>query len=336
MFCLQPKYRGTVLVTGATGFVGQAVALGLLRSGYDVLAVSRRVQQDCPRIVESSGNELKWHTIGPINRHTSWMAILRGVDTIIHCAARAHVMHEKSSATAHIYNEVNVDGTLALAEQAIANRVRRFVFLSSIGVNGCRSVMPFTEIDEPHPYDPYTNSKLKAEQALLKLSQQSGMEVVIVRPPLVYGPNAPGNFGNLVRWVQRGVPLPLGAVNNKRSFLAIDNLVSFLMLCADRNLSPHAANEVFVVADGEDVSTTSLLRMVAKSAGCPINLIPIPPLMLRLGLILVGKRSLSVRLLGNLQVNATKARMVLNWNPIVSMEDQMAVIFNGGIDTAKV
>jgi nucleoside-diphosphate-sugar epimerase len=335
MFQLYPNNRESVLVTGATGFVGQAVVQGLLRSGYDVLAVSRRVKPDCPANAAIGGNELKWHLIGPINRHTSWMPMLCGVDTIVHCAAHAHIMHDKFSANANKYNEVNIDGTLALAEQAIANRVRRFVFISSIGVNGCESAIPFTEVDEPRPYDAYAVSKLKAEEALLKLSAESGLEVVIVRPPLVYGPNAPGNFGSLVRWVQRGVPLPLGSVNNKRSFLAIDNLVSFLLLCVDRNHSPHAANEVFVVADGEDISTTCLLRRVAKAAGCPSKLIPVPPLLLRLGLMLVGKKSMSVRLLGNLQVNASKARMMLNWKPIVSMEDQLEVMFKRDLNRTK-
>ncbi len=153
------------------------------------------------------------------------------------------------------------------------------------------------------------------------------MEVVIIRPPLVYGPSAPGNFGSLVRALQRGLPLPLGALHNQRSLVALDNLVSLVLLCADRDRSPEAANQVFVVADGEDVSTTTLLRKVAQAAGRPSRLLPVPAWLLRAGASLLGKRAVADRLLGNLQVDATKARTLLGWRPVVTMDEQLAKMF---------
>lgn len=201
------------------------------------------------------------------------------------------------------------------------------MFISSIGVNGSQSTKPFTEACTPQPNDAYAVSKLEAELALLDLASETGMEVVIIRPPLVYGPSAPGNFGSLVRALQRGLPLPLGALHNQRSLVALDNLVSLVLLCADRDRSPEAANQVFVVADGEDVSTTTLLRKVAQAAGRPSRLLPVPAWLLRAGASLLGKRAVADRLLGNLQVDATKARTLLGWRPVVTMDEQLAKMF---------
>jgi nucleoside-diphosphate-sugar epimerase/lipopolysaccharide/colanic/teichoic acid biosynthesis glycosyltransferase len=319
-----------VLITGAIGFVGQAVSQALLQAGQPVVAAVRQLPAEVaqPRYPSDATRVAPiWQVVGPINAQTDWQGALQGVQTVVHCAARAHVMREQAADVLAAYREVNVQGTLRLAQQAAAVGVRRFVFLSSIGVNGNHSTTPFTEADAPKPHDAYAVSKLEAENALLELAAQTGMEVVIIRPPLVYGPNAPGNFGSLVRWVQRGLPVPLGAVHNQRSLVALDNLVSLVLLCADRERSPQAANQVFVVADGEDASTTTLLRKVAQAAGCPSRLLPVPAWLLRAGATLLGKRAVADRLLGNLQLDATKARTLLGWRPVVTMEQQLAAMF---------
>lgn len=322
--------KALTLLTGATGFVGQAVAQAMLQAGHPVVAALRqlpsKVVQDSDA-KDATGVAPTWQVVGPINAQTDWQAALQGVQTVVHCAARTHVMREHAADALAAYREVNVQGTLRLAQQAAEAEVRRFVFLSSIGVNGSHNAAPFTEADAPQPHDSFALSKLEAENALLELAVKTGMEVVIIRPPLVYGPNAPGNFGSLVRWVQRGPPLPLGAVHNQRSLVALDNLVSLVLLCADRERSPQAANQVFVVADGQDVSTATLLCKVAQAAGCPSRLLPVPAWLLRAGATLVGKRAVADKLLGTLQVDASKARTLLGWHPVVTMEQQLAAMF---------
>jgi nucleoside-diphosphate-sugar epimerase len=312
-----------ILLTGATGFIGRAVSVALLGNGTSLVAsVRTRHAQATP-----AAEGLRWVAVGDINAQTVWQTPLVGVHTVVHCAARAHVLREQATDILAAFREVNVAGTLRLAQQAAEAGVQRFVFLSSIGVNGNQTSVPFDEAATPHPHDAYAVSKLEAEQTLLALAAQTGMEVVIIRPPLVYGSGAPGNFASLVRWVQRGLPLPLGAVHNKRSFVALENLVSLVLLCADRARSPLAANQVFVVADGEDVSTSTLLRKVARAAGRPSRLLPVPASWLRAGASLLGKRAVADRLLGNLQVDATKARTLLGWQPVVTMDEQLAKMF---------
>lgn len=312
------------LVTGASGFIGRHIASELTTQGGCVVASVRAT----PKNWVSAYADLSWCVVGGINSQTDWQLALRGVQTVLHCAARAHVMRESAVDALSEYREVNVAGTLRLAQQSAAAGVKRFVFLSSIGVNGNHSTVPFSEASEPHPHDAYAISKWEAEQALLTLAAQTGMEVVIIRSPLVYGPGVPGNFGSMVRWVRRGLPLPLGAVQNQRSLVALDNLVSLVMLCADRERSPQAANQVFVVADGEDVSTSTLLRKVARAAGRPSRLLPVPSSWLRAGARLLGKQAVADRLLGNLQVDATKARRLIGWRPVITMDEQLAKMFN--------
>jgi len=311
------------LLTGSTGFIGKHIAKELTAHGVRVVMAVRAAPQNSA----SAHPGWSWHELGDINSKTDWQPALQGVQSVVHCAARAHVMREHAADALTAYREVNVAGTLRLARQAAAVGVQRFVFLSSIGVNGNRSTVPFTETSEPNPHDAYAVSKFEAEQALLELAAQTCMEVVIIRPPLVYGPGAPGNFGSLVRVAQRGLPLPLGAVHNQRSLVALDNLVSLVLLCADRARSPQAANQVFVVADGEDVSTSNLLRMVARAAGRPSRLLPVPGSWLLAGASLLGKRVVADRLLSNLQVDATKARTLLGWRPVVTMDAQLAKMF---------
>jgi nucleoside-diphosphate-sugar epimerase len=311
------------LITGGNGFIGNFLIKKILSNGGEVIAPVRCISTTAHPICQN----LDWVALGTFSIHTHWLPTLENVHTVVHCAGRAHVMHENALDALASYRLENVQTTLHLAQQAAVAGVQRFVFLSSIGVNGNQTTAPFNEAATPHPHDAYAVSKLEAEQALLALAAQTGMEVVIIRPPLVYGPGAPGNFASLVRSVQRGLPLPLGAVHNQRSFVALDNLVSLVLLCADRARSPQAANQVFLVADGEDVSTSTLLRKVARAAGRPSRLLPVPASWLRAGAGLLGKRAVADRLLGNLQVDATKARTLLGWRPVVTMDEQLAKMF---------
>ena len=314
-----------ILITGVSGFVGRAVAQALLAAGQPVVAAVRQL----PSQELLLHTNLQWQAVGNINNQTQWQPALQGVHTVVHCAARAHVMQEHATDALAAYRKVNVAGTLHLAQQAAAAGVLRFVFVSSIKVNGETTFpgQPFTEESPPAPQDTYGQSKAEAEQALLALAAQTGMEVVIIRPPLVYGPGVKGNFAGMAKAVQRGIPLPLGAVHNQRSLVALDNLVSLVLLCADRTRSPQAANQVFVVADGEDVSTTTLLRKVAQAAGGHSRLLRLPAWLLRAGASLLDKRAMADRLLGNLQVDATKAYTLLGWRPVVTMDEQLAAMF---------
>jgi len=222
------------------------------------------------------------------------------------------------------YRRVNVDGALNLARQAATAGVKRFIFISSIGVNGNINTRPFTEGDTPNPAELYAQSKWEAEQGLWEIQRETGMELVIIRPPLVYGPNAPGNFGSLMRWVEKGVPLPLGAIHNQRSLVALDNLVDLIIACIDH---PAAANQVFLAGDGQDLSTTELLRGVARAMGKSSRLIPVPSSLLMLGATLLGKKAVAQRLLGSLRVDISKARNVLGWEPPISVEEGLRRCF---------
>lgn len=311
------------LITGATGFIGWQIASSLSKLGKRVRAAVRVI----PSVQDITDPCIEWNVVSDINSETDWRNTLKSIEVVVHCAAQAHVIPTREADALAAYREVNVEGTIRLAQLAAEAGVRRFVFISSIGVNGKQSFQPFTEACAPQPHDAYSDSKLEGEQALLALSARTGMEVVIIRPPLVYGPGARGSFAKLMHWVERGFPIPLGAVQNQRSFVALENLVSLVLLCADPARSPQAANQVFVVADGEDVSTTTLLRKVALYAGRPSRLLPVPPSVLRFGARLLGKRAMADRLLDNLQVDATKARTLLGWRPVVTMDEQLASMF---------
>jgi nucleoside-diphosphate-sugar epimerase len=314
---LAKHYNSVVLVTGGNGFIGRATVARLTENGVEVRSAVRRLANVRTEVLAP-----------PLGSHADWRSVLDGVGTVIHTAARAHVLRDDAVDPVRIFREINLKGTLQLARQAAELGVNRFVFLSSIGVNGTQSTLPFNESHVCYPQEPYALSKLEAEQALLALGAQSGMEIVIIRPPLVYGPGAPGNFAGLIRWVQRGLPLPLGAIYNHRSLVALENLLSLVLLCADSARSPQAANQVFVVADGEDVSTSTLLRKVARASGRPSRLLPVPASWLRAGASLLGKRAVADRLLGNLQVDATKARTLLGWRPVITMDEQLTKMFD--------
>lgn len=299
----------SVLVTGANGFVGRALSDRLESMGCQVTRVVRR---GC------LPNEIQVGDIGPM---TDWRAALDGCDSIVHLAARVHVMHDTATNPMAEFRRVNVEGTLHLARQAATKGVRRFVFLSSIKVNGESSLPdhPFTAEDLPAPQDCYAISKREAEDGLRALAADTGMEVVIVRPPLVYGPGVKANFAALMCWVARGLPLPLGAATcNRRSLLALDNLVDLLITCINH---PTAANQTFLVSDGEDLSTTDLLRRMGRAMGKPARLLPVPLALLRLGATLVRKPDIYQRLCGSLQIDITKTCQLLDWRPPVGVDE---------------
>lgn len=310
-----------ILVTGASGFVGQALSAALQHQGHDVRRVVR--QASMPGDV----------AVGDVGEHTDWSSALgSGVDAVVHLAARAHVMHDKLADPLAEYRRVNVQGTANLARQAAQAGVRRFVFISSVKVNGeaTQPGQPFTPDDAPAPQDDYGLSKHEAEQALWQVARETGMEVVVIRPPLVYGPGVKGNFARMVQWVRQGVPLPLGAVHNRRSLVALDNLVDFIALCASPERTPQAANQVFLVSDGDDVSTTELLRRVAHAYRVPDRLVPVPVPWMRGAARVLGKAAVADRLLGTLQVDSSKARDLLGWSPPVSMQAQLRKMVHGG------
>ncbi|WP_018875687.1 NAD-dependent epimerase/dehydratase family protein [Thioalkalivibrio sp. ALE31] len=303
---------GRVLVTGASGFVGSALVDRLERDDrWDVRAGSRRGG------ALSRGAE--WIVTPSLKEGADWGEALHGVSAVVHAAARAHVLDEAADDPLTEFRRCNVDGTLELARQAAQAGVRRFVFLSSIGVLGRSSERPFRFDDPPAPEDDYAVSKWEAEQGFVELSRETGMEVVVVRPPLVYGPNAPGNFGKLMEWVARGVPLPLGAVTrNRRSLVGLDNLVDLLVTCLEH---PAAANRVFLAGDGEDLSTTDLLRRVAAAMDRRARLVPVPAGLLRAGARAVGRGEMARRLLDSLQVDISHTRETLGWEPPVSVDE---------------
>ena len=306
-----------ILLTGSNGFLGRRLAVSLnSKSGVNLTAVVRRpIEIPDTRVV----------VIQCLDSNADWSTALSNQQVVIHAAARAHIMKDEMADPLAEYRRVNVDGTLNLAHQAAAAGVKRFVFISSIGVNGNINIRPFTEDDTPNPAELYAQFKWEAEQGLWEIQRETGMELVIIRPPLVYGPNAPGNFGSLMCWIEKGVPLPLGAIHNQRSLVALDNLVDLIVTCIDH---PAAANQVFLAGDGQDLSTTELLRGVAKAAGKRSRLIPFPSSLLMLAATLLGKKLVAQRLLGSLQVDISKARDLLDWEPPISPEEGLRRCFS--------
>jgi nucleoside-diphosphate-sugar epimerase len=299
-----------ILVTGANGFIGKFLTKYLAKYSHEIISVTRNISNDS-------------YAVGDIDENTNWTEVLTGCDVIVHLAARVHQMHDDSLDPLSEFRRVNTAGTLNLARQAMNAGVKRFIFISSIKVNGEESDFPYSEMFEPNPSDAYAISKWEAEQGLNELSRDGAMEVVIIRPPLIYGPRVKANFASMIRWVTRGVPLPFGAIHNKRSMVAVENLVDFIVLCADISKSPKAANQIFLISDGADVSTTELLNNVRAAYGTKMPLIPIPGSWLKFTLNLIGKSELSSRLLGSLTVDISKARNLLGWEPKIDILTQL-------------
>ena len=304
-----------ILITGATGFVGHMLVGRVLESDHGIRVALRQDSNLFPSGIDKAIVEI-------LGEKTNWNEALELVDVVIHLAARVHVMQDSASNPLEEFRKVNTEGTLDLARQAAVVGVKRFIFISSIKVNGefTKEGVPFTAMDTPAPQDPYGVSKLEAEQGLLALAQETGMEVVIIRPPLVYGPGVKANFLKMMVGLNRGLPLPLGAVHNKRSLVALDNLVDLILTCIDH---PAAANEIFLVSDDEDLSTPELLQRMARAMGKSARLLPVPEWLLRSGAALLGKRDVTQRLLNSLQLDITKTKEVLNWTPPVSVDEAL-------------
>ena len=304
-----------ILVTGATGFVGRHLCALLRERGLAYRAISRHPRQG--------------HlAIGEMSSRTDWSDALRQVSCVIHLAARVHVMQETEGDPLSAFRAMNVETTLSLARQAAASGVKRFVFVSSVKVNGERTKAghPFCADDLPAPEDAYGISKAEAEAALLALSRETGMEVVIVRPPLVYGPGVGANFAALMRWAARGIPSPLGACNNSRSLVYVGNLCDLLRHVVDH---PRAAGEIFLVSDGYDPSTRELFQSLSLLQGARGMQLPIPPALLRALASVLGKSSYAERLLGNLQVDIGKTCDLLSWSPPVAFPEGLRRTVDG-------
>lgn len=302
-----------ILVTGATGFVGQRLSRVLRENG---LAVREAV-----RCTSATAADREIATIGEIDGQTDWRSAVEGVNCVIHLAGRAHVMHENLTDPLAVYRRVNVTGTARLARAAAVAGVQRFVFVSSIKVNGeATTNRMFTEVDVPMPLDAYGISKQEAEGELRDIGREFGMEIVVVRPPLVYGPGVKGNFLSMMRWVRSGLPLPLSRCTNRRSFVGLTNFVDLLVQCTTHRA---AADETFLVADGEDLSMVVLVQRLARALGRTARLLPLPPSWLRFGARLVGREAIYERLCGSLQVDSGKARRVLGWAPPLSVDEEL-------------
>ena len=305
-----------LLLTGSTGFLGTALARRLVDDArYHLVAAVRRKDAN---VVSGSISML----VRDLQANTDWTSALSDVDVVIHTAARVHVMNDSAHDPLTEFRKINLEGTLNLAHQAEQMGVKRFIFISSIKVNGEETKFgkPFTADDAPDPVDPYGISKAETEQALLKLAASTGLEVVIIRPVLVYGLGVKANFLSMMQWLNKGLPLPLGGVHNKRSLVALDNLVDLIITSIDH---PAAANQIFLASDGEDLSTTELLQRVGDALGRPAKLVSVPVGVINIVARLLGKRAVSQRLLGSLQVDITKTRELLNWQPPVGVDEAL-------------
>lgn len=307
------KQPGTVLVTGATGFVGRALVPHLLGAGVRVVAVYRGA------LPEDVCEGARWVRMSGMGPESDWRPLLEGCDAVIHLAARVHVMAETISDPLVEFRQVNVAATERLASHAVQSGVKRFVYLSSVKVNGEETLTgcAFCPDDEPAPEDPYGVSKHEAELALRRIESETGLEVCIIRPPLIHGPGVKGNLRVMMRWLARGVPLPFASLENRRSMVGLDNLVHLVGVCLNH---PKAGGETFLVSDGRDVSTPELLSMTARSMGRKPRLFSVPPAILKRTLAFLGKRELARRLCGNLQVDISKTKDILGWAPAVDVE----------------
>lgn len=310
-----------VLITGGTGFIGAALTRRLIERDRHRVRIATR-EPHYGRGVRAA--ELA--PVAEISGATDWRSALAGVEAVVHLAARVHV--EAQGAIAE-FRRINVDGTCSLARQAAAAGVKRLIFVSSVKIHGEGGSRAYREDDPPRPQDAYAISKFEAEQGLQQIAAHTGIEVVVIRPPLVYGPDAKANFRALMRAIEMGIPLPFGAVRNRRSLVALDNLVDFIDTCIDH---PAAAGEAFLVSDGEDLSTAELIRRLAGAMRRPARLIPMPPVFLTAAATVTGRRAWANRLLTSLQVDIAKARDVLGWKPVITVEEGLRAAAVHGAD----
>lgn len=320
-----------VLVTGANGFVGRSLVLRLAtRTGCQPVAAVRTLPscESVSPIDAAVGGAVRYVALGDLTGKEFNPKLFDGVYAVVHCAARVHVMRNREMNPLTAFRAVNVDGALQLAKQAASAGVKRFVFLSTIKVNGEMTApgASFQACDAPAPEDAYGLSKLEAERGLLQLAAETGMEVVIIRPPLVYGAGVKGNFASMIRLIEKGIPLPLGAIHNRRSMVGIDNLTDLIIRCLEH---PAAVNQVFLAGDGQDLSTTELIRALGMAMNKRVRLVPVPAAILVLAARLVGKRAVAQRLLGSLRVDITKASELLDWRPRYSVEEGLRRCFDG-------
>jgi len=315
-----------VLITGATGFVGRRLTENLLSQypNIHLRLVVRKITQNLLDAHLQSDPRVHLEVVGDINAQTDWSGALNGVDVVIHLAARVHVMQDHASDPLQEYRQANTASSIHLAQAAAKAGVKRFIYLSSIKVNGeaTNSGRPFSEDSLPAPIDPYGVSKWEAELGIEKICSQTGMEFVVIRPPLIYGPRVKANFKKLMQLVAKGLPLPLGAIHNQRSMLALDNLISFIDAVMTH---PAAANQCFLLSDGQDLSTTQLLKLLAKGLHQSLWLIPLPTVILQTLAKVVGQSAASERLLGSLQIDSSKARQLLGWKPPLTVEEGIAL-----------
>jgi nucleoside-diphosphate-sugar epimerase len=321
--------KARILVTGATGFVGQALCHFLLTRGYQVRGAVRRItEEQRSGVGNSQQGNIDFVNVGEILPAADWSQALHDVDTVVHLAARVHVYYDNMPQSLDAYRQVNSLGTANLARQAAAAGVRRFVYLSTAKVNGegtsffnasanRETQAVFSEADIPHPQGGYAISKWEAEQQLQHVSSATGMESVIVRPPLIYGEGVKANFMRLLKWIDKGIPLPFGGLANKRSLLSLDNLLDFLVLCIH---APAAANETFLVADDDALSTPELIRRIALYMHRPARLPIFPSWLIKLVARLAGKSSEIDKICGSLQVDIGKAKEVLQWKPSITID----------------
>ena len=308
-----------VFVTGVTGFLGKRLI--------------RKISKDTNlSVTGSTHNKYIFPTSSPfkygnLDGDFDWSHLLKNQEVVIHTAGRAHVMGKETITSFNEYQKVNFHGTLNLASQAAMSGVKRFIFISSVKVNGEKTNIdkPFTELDKPNPIDGYSFSKWEAEKCLEKISKKSGMEFVIIRPALIYGPEVKGNFKNIIDLIKKGIPLPLGKINNKRSFIAIDNLIDLIVVCIRH---PRASNQVFLAADGHDLSTSELIRKLTSLADRRLFLIPIPIILLKIIALFFRKKSMVDRLTQSLQVDISKSETLLNWKPPVSINEGLRLCFS--------
>lgn len=313
------------LVTGATGFVGKKLVETLSSDGHDVIALVRQKREDMP----NDTRQLELEDLAQITEHAvdakQLFSALRETDIVVHAAARAHVLNESVAEPLTVFRRINTEATVELARLAALAGVKRFIFISTIGVNGLTTKhKPFTEMDEPAPHSDYAVSKWEAEKGLTQLAAENGLQTVIIRPPLIYGPGAPGNFGKLVKWVRKGLPMPFASIENRRSFLALNNLCQFIALAATH---PNAANETFLVSDRGYVSTSYLLKATADAFQVSLRLFYVPAKLFYYSTKLFNREHIYEQLWGSLEIDTSKASQKLGWQPSTTMIEQLRECF---------